>query len=194
MMNEIWRPIKGYEGLYEVSNLGRVKSLERVRPNMANGLYKERILKGQINRGGYHKVALLRNEGKSKLCSVHRLVAEAFISNPNNKPCIDHINTIKTDNSVENLRWVTWKENVNNPLTLAYKSEISRGGKNAMAKTIVSVDCYTGEVKFYGSSTESLCELGIKDTRYIRLCCMGKMKSYKGRQWFEKENYNKLKI
>lgn len=194
MENEIWKPIKGYEGLYEVSNLGRVKSLERVRPNMSKGLYKERILKNQISRGGYHKVALLRNEGKMKLYSVHRLVAEAFIPNPFNKPCIDHINTIKTDNSIENLRWATWKENINNPLTLAYKSELSKGGRNAMAKPIVSVDCYTGEVRYYGSSTEALPELGVKDPKYIRKCCTGEMETYRGRKWYNKEDYLKLRV
>lgn len=193
MENEIWRPIKGYEGLYEVSNSGRVKSLARIRPNGMNCLYKERILKGQINKCGYHKVALLRNEGKSKLCSVHRLVAEAFIPNPENKPCIDHINTVKTDNSVENLRWVTWKENINNPLTLAYKSKLSKGGRNAMSKPIVSIDCVTGEVRFYECSVDALPELGLKDPKYIRMCCAGKMALYKNRKWYNKEDYLKLK-
>ena len=88
MEEEVWKPIKDYEGLYEISNLGRVKSL---------------------NYGG---------TGKGKILKVHRLVAEAFIPNPGNKPCVDHINTIKNDNRVENLRWVTYKENSNNEKTL----------------------------------------------------------------------------
>ena len=194
MGNEIWKPVKGYEGLYEISNLGRVKSLSRIRPNGMNCLYKERILKKQINKGGYHKVALLKNEGKSKLCSVHRLVAEAFIPNPLNKPCVDHINMIKTDNFVSNLRWVTWKENINNPLTLIYKSKLSKGGKNAMAIPIVSVDCISGEIKYYDCSKDALPELKLKDAKYIRECCMGRRKSYKGRKWYNKEDYLKLKI
>ena len=107
---EIWKDIEGYEGLYKISNLGRVKSLNY------NNTGKERILKLGGNRGNYPQVELGKN-GERRTCLVHRLVAEAFIPNPDNKPCVDHINTIKTDNRVENLRWVTRKENANNPLT-----------------------------------------------------------------------------
>lgn len=194
MEQEIWKPIKGFEGLYEISNRGRVKSLSRIRPNGMNCLYKERILKNRLDKGGYYRAALLRNDGKTHLIPIHRLIAEAFIPNPDNKPCIDHINTIKTDNSIDNLRWVTWKENVNNPLTLEVKSLNFMGGKNPMAKPIVSVDANTGEVRFYDSATEALPELGVKDAKYIRFCCVGKMGSYKKRFWYEMNDYLKLKI
>ena len=110
MEEEIWKPIKDYEGLYEVSNLGRVKSLNY------RGTGKERILKNTERSNGYLAIGLIKN-GKTKMFRVHRLVAEAFIPNPENKPCVDHINTIKNDNRVENLRWVTCEENNNNPLT-----------------------------------------------------------------------------
>ena len=111
MEEEIWKPIKEFEGYYEVSNMGRVRSLNYKRTG------KEKILKNIEDYKGYLEVVLTKN-GKRKQFKVHRLVAEAFIPNPENKPCIDHINTVKSDNRVENLRWVTYKENSNNEKTL----------------------------------------------------------------------------
>ena len=111
MEEEIWKPIKDFEGYYEVSNMGRVRSLNYKRTG------KEKILKNIGDYKGYLEIVLTKN-GKQKQFKVHRLVAEAFIPNPENKPCIDHINTVKSDNRVENLRWVTYKENSNNEKTL----------------------------------------------------------------------------
>jgi len=105
-MEEIWKPVVGYEGLYEVSNFGAVRNVRR-----------KHNIKLRINSGGYYHVYLNR-DGIMKTVSVHRLVAMAFIPNPENKPCVDHINTNKQDNSVTNLRWVTHKENMNNPNTI----------------------------------------------------------------------------
>lgn len=120
-MEEIWRPIKNYEGLYEVSNLGRVKSLNYRRTG------KEEILKNTKNKNGYLVVCLFKNGNKKTFC-IHRLVAEAFIPNPDNLPCVDHINTIKTKNEVTNLRWVTYEENNNNELT----KEKHKGNTNSL--------------------------------------------------------------
>lgn len=121
---EIWKPIKGYEGLYEVSNLGRVRSLDReiIYKNGTKHIHKGKILKLQYDRYGYLYI-ILNNKCDTKKCTVHRLVAEAFIPNVDNKPCIDHINTIKDDNRVENLRWVTYKENMNNELSKKHMSD-----------------------------------------------------------------------
>lgn len=107
-MEEVWKDIKGYEGLYQVSNKGQIKSTERFGT-------KGGILKGSL-RGGYHRV-ILTKQNKSRHYSVHRLVAETFIPNAENKKTIDHIDTDRLNNSVDNLRWVTDKENVNNPRT-----------------------------------------------------------------------------
>lgn len=104
---EIWKDIEGYEGLYQVSNYGRIQSKK---------YGKEKVLYQYLTTKGYLLTALSKN---GKVCRklTHRLVAEAFIPNPQNKPFIDHINGNKTDNRVENLRWVTAQENTHNPIT-----------------------------------------------------------------------------
>jgi len=97
---EIWKPVKGYENLYEVSNLGRVKSIR-------NG---DKILKTYLSTYGYVKVNLYAAK-KSKIHFLHRVIALAFIENPEAKPIINHKNGIKHDNSLENIEWVTYSEN-----------------------------------------------------------------------------------
>ena len=121
---EIWKDIKDYEGIYQVSNLGNIKSLNN------NKTKKEKILK-LVKCNGYLRVNLYKNNSH-KNYAVHRLVAEAFIPNPNNKPFIDHINTIKDDNRAENLRWVTHKENMNNPLTREKQRGVLTGENHPM--------------------------------------------------------------
>lgn len=111
-MKEVWKPIEGYEGLYEVSNLGRVKNLERRIP-FGYGLrtIPERILKNNVNEFGYLYVRLYK-DAKGKKHKIHRLVAQTFIENPENKKCVNHIDGNKQNNSVENLEWVTHSENM----------------------------------------------------------------------------------
>ena len=116
-MKEKWKPVKGFKGLYEVSNLGNVKSLTRevYCPATKNHkaftyIKKGRILKPDKLKDGYCQVYLFKN-GKGVFRKVHRLVAEAFIPNPKKKPQVNHINGIKHDNRAENLEWVTVSEN-----------------------------------------------------------------------------------
>lgn len=107
-MEEIWKPIPGYENLYEVSNLGRVKSLQRKVPNRTNPV-PERIMKLRTTPNGYVKVSL--HNQKETFFAVHRLVAMTFLENPDNKTCVDHIDCDRTNNIVSNLRWATISEN-----------------------------------------------------------------------------------
>lgn len=116
-MEEIWKPVSGYEGFYEVSNLGRIKSLRRdvAIPNSKLGTvgyrtYPERIKPCVENRRGYYQVTLSK-ETKHRTLSVHRLVALAFIPNPDNKPYVNHIDGNKKNNCVSNLEWCTASEN-----------------------------------------------------------------------------------
>lgn len=116
-MEELWKEIKGYNGTYLVSDKGRVKRIY-------DKSKKERYMTILKNQKGYCRIRLTYNH-KSNLKSLHRLVAEAFIPNSENKPEIDHINGNREDNRVENLRWVTHSENMNNPLTKKKMKEYS---------------------------------------------------------------------
>jgi NUMOD4 motif/HNH endonuclease len=109
-MNEIWKPIKGYEGSYEVSNLGRVKSLARYRLGKSGGIVpvKEKILTLKVLETGYVNVHL--RTGKSSYPTVHRLVAETFIPNVDNKPTVNHKDSNKQNNTITNLEWATHQE------------------------------------------------------------------------------------
>ena len=113
-MNEIWKPVVGYEGLYEVSNFGNVRSLAREVCYRKNGKTIIRHVESRVlkpgNRHGYKGVGLCKN-GKQKCKQVHRLVAEAFIDNPNSKQEVNHIDENTSNNHVNNLEWVTHIEN-----------------------------------------------------------------------------------
>ncbi len=109
-MNEIWKDIKGYEGLYQISNLGRVKSF---RGSAKLGKPKEFILKPCLINSGYYVVTLYANNRKKHKFQVHRLVAETFIDNPQGFPCVNHKDEDKTNNCVSNLEWCTYQYNNN---------------------------------------------------------------------------------
>ena len=130
-MQEIWKSVKGYEGLYEVSNLGNVRSLAHTTEIVRNGTkmnmpHPSKILKPQKRQHGYLSVCLYGRGGNArgfKQVSVHRLVAEAFIPNPRNCEEVNHIDEDKQNNRADNLEWCTRKENIN------HGTAISRGAK-----------------------------------------------------------------
>lgn len=177
-VNEVWKDIPDYEGYYQVSNYGRIKRLDTWVCRTDNKLrhVKERILRQEPMRG-YYGVFLCK-ESIRKAFRVHRLVANAFIDNPDNKPCIDHVNGNPFDNNVLNLRWCTYKENANNPVTIArYKSR--KGNKNFAFKKFgiqhnQSIPVYQisleGEIlKLHGSISEA--ERNGHNKNLISQCC-----------------------
>ena len=156
---EEWRDIKGYEGLYQVSNSGKVKSLKD-----NYGRPRIKILKLKKRKDGYIQITLHKN-GERKTFRVHQLVAKAFIPNPDNLPEVNHKDKIRTNNRVDNLEWCTRKYN-NNYGARTEKFIESRGTK------VICVN--TG--KIYRSTREASRDTGV-DNSFICKCCKGKYKS-----------------
>lgn len=135
--DEIWKPIKDFENLYEVSNLGRVKSLPRIKiNNRGKQLTKEKIMKPHDFNNGYYKVPLTNKEHLKKYYLVHRLVAQSFIPNPNNLPQVNHKDGDKSNNCVNNLEWITKEDNIKH----AYKMGLNPSRKK-MIEYIDSLEC-----------------------------------------------------
>ena len=124
--NEEWRDIKDFEGLYQVSNYGRIKSLERFRKLYTKKIYVPEIIrKNGFDKNGYQIIPLNKNS-KKYMKKIHRIVAETFISNENDKPCVDHVNCVVSDNRITNLRWVTVKENTDHCIKLCHQFNINK--------------------------------------------------------------------
>lgn len=123
---EIWKSIKGYEGFYQVSNKGRIKSLKR--KTIDGRSLKEIIRKLGLGFTGYYHIDLWK-DNCAKTIKVHRLVAQAFIPNPDNKPQINHVNGIKSYNEVDNLEWCTARENVQHSFNKLGRIKIGQKGE-----------------------------------------------------------------
>lgn len=123
---EYWQDIQGYEGYYQISNYGNVKSLDRVIKEKTGKTQtiKGRVLKPRINRGGYYYVGLRKN-GSRATFAIHQLVAQTFLDNPDRKPTVNHINGIKTDNNVGNLEWATYSENLSHAYNSGLRTDVS---------------------------------------------------------------------
>jgi len=179
--NEIWKDIKGYEGLYQVSNMGRVKSLERTvtRKNGRKLPVKERILQPTKNFNGYLLVNLYDTSSKLKRISIHRLVCEAFHENPKNKPCVNHIDENKTNNTVCNLEWCTYEEN------LKHGTRPTRIAKANIKNKSKPVGQYTTDgklIKVWQSVSEVQRQLGFTK-QSISQAARGKQKTAYGYVW-----------
>ena len=159
----IVKSVPGYEGLYSVSDDGRVFSL-----------ITNRELKPKIDRYGYKAVTLFK-DGKSHYITVHRVVAKAFIPNPFSKRCVNHINEIKTDNRVENLEWVTIKENDNHGTRNIRMS-------NTKCKKPVIYTAPDGTVRYFKGVKDASRQTG-KSHSCIAAWCQGKFKSAESSNW-----------
>lgn len=134
-MKEIWKEIQGYVGLYQVSNLGRVKSKNR------NWKNNDKIIRQGKDRDGYLQIVLYKNK-IGKMFKVHRIVALAFILNPENKPQVNHINGIKDDNRVENLEWCTSKENMTHAWKINLSNSVHCQGEKCHLSKLTEDDIY----------------------------------------------------
>lgn len=162
---EIWKDIKGYEGLYQASNLGRVKSFH-------TNFNSKGYLKPRLSKDGYYSVTLYKN-GKSKQFKVHRLVAEAFVPNSDNLPQVNHKDENKLNNNVDNLEWCTAKYNIN------YGEGAKIRMKKIKSKLSKPVHCIDTD-EIYESAIEAERQTGIQ---HISEVCSGKRESAGGMWW-----------
>ena len=175
-MGEIWVDVKGYEGYYQVSNKGQVRSLDRIvtgshgKPVKVPGC----VLKGEISKG-YKRVNFIK-EGIAKHFQVHRLVALNFLPNPENHPVINHKDEDKLNNRLDNLEWCTYEYNNN------YGSCLAKRGASR-SRPVRSIDPETGEtVKEYSSFTEAAKDVGGSHGNISTCCKKRRWKAY-GYRW-----------
>lgn len=192
---EQWKDIEGYEGIYQISSLGRIKSLPRTfysgKNHHIKKTYPEKMMKPKRYETGYLYIDLCANS-QVKRFKIHRLVAKTFIPNPENKPCIDHINAVRDDNRMENLRWVDNFENMRNPYTRSAQARNKTGDKNPMMKycrPVLQIDPETGKtIAEFPSVKEAARQLGICSGNISR-CCNLKRKCCNGFIFRFKSNY-----
>lgn len=170
-MNEIWKDIEGYEGYYQVSNLGNVRSVDRVIISN-DGIVRVRKGKAKTlkDHNGYKRVKL-NKDGKEKLFLVHRLVAQTFIPNPSNLPCINHKDEVKSNNRIDNLEWCTHRYN-----RMYGTTEERRRPK--LAKKVYQYTLDGELVNVWPSLAE--CTKDTFDNGSVSKACNGKLKTYKG--------------
>ena len=170
---EVWKSVEGYEGLYEVSNTGKIKSIKRPRITKGGGItiVPERILKPKTNKFGYCTVALSKN-AKHKFYMVHRLVAFAFVPNPEGKPEINHKDGNKLNNSVQNLEWCTSQENKRH----AYENGLCGGEHITHRRQVNQYDKDYNFIATYASIEEASKQTGIGHSS-IWMCCNHRYKT-----------------
>ena len=172
-MKEIWKDIIGYEGLYQVSNLGRIKSLPR------NGTVKEqKILKQTLDTNGYLTIGLHKNN-KAKKINIHRIVAETFVANINNYNIINHKDGNKQNNRVDNLEWCTQKHNIKEAIRLGLQIPYNK-------KPVFQYDKNGNFIKKYNSVCEAERKTKIFQSN-ISKCCLKQRHSAGGFVWRYKE-------
>lgn len=186
MSEEVWKDITGYEGIYQVSNMGRVKSLSRIRygntPTTKARCYKEKLLSIHVDQVGYCQVQLWKNS-VGKMLGLHRLVAQAFIENPHNYPCINHKDEVKGNNVVSNLEWCDYTYNNN------YGTARKRSSEK-LSRAVICMDASGRVIKRFNSQKDAVAFLGVSSNAHISSCCHGKEKTAYGYKWAF-ESYDK---
>lgn len=197
MEGEIWKNIPNYEGLYQASNLGRIKSLERLVNYKIDGFYRKvscRILSQSNIRGWLH--CSISANGGNRSIHVARLIALSFIPNPENKPTVNHKNRIKNDNRIENLEWATAKEQTKNIFDVGGRKTQSGENHwksmrvyqyNVNGELVSEHETATSAAKKFNSKASTICD-----------CCNGRWKSAHGYIWsyklLDKKYFDSLKI
>jgi len=193
MMEEVWKDIEGYEGIYQVSNLGRVRSLDRLVPaacalskgkQVVNYLRKGKILTDHWAgpKGAEYKYVGLSKDDKPKYCRVHRLVACAFIPNPDNLPEVNHIDEDKSNNRADNLEWVTRRENEH------HGTKIERAARTRNRRPVEALNEKGEVVASYDRIADAAKSLGLDISTIWQVC--NKIRNCKtagGYRWRYKE-------
>ena len=174
-MEEVWKPVKGFEGLYEISSYGRVKSLVVWCGNATIDQYKKReyILKPILGTNGYYYVNLCKDK-KRYIRRPHRLVAEAFLDNPNNYYAVNHIDGNKINNRAQNLEWCSLKQNNQH----AFRT----GLMDRLKKPVEKIDKNGNVICSYDSESDAA-RIEQIDVRNISACITGKRKTAGGFYW-----------
>ena len=176
-MKEIWKDVKGFENVYQISNLGRLKRLETIIKSKYMGKYNRNVHKYEkiinVNKNERYYKYTLKYKNKKRVATIHRLVAEAFIPNPNNLPQVNHIDGNKHNNCIDNLEWCTQSENIKHAqITL-----------NKIVKNVLQIDPETNKIiNKYKSTVEAMQKTNIDRTN-ISKCCNGKAHKAGGYIW-----------
>jgi hypothetical protein len=175
-MQEIWKDIKGYEGLYQISNLGRIKSLDK--KDSIGRKIKGKLMRNIVRKDGYFGI-ILSKDGKAKDFLIHRLVAQAFVLNKDNYKEVNHKDECKQNNNATNLEWCNRKYNVNygNANKERRKTLLNRNGKK-----IKQYDKNRGLIEYYESLGDANRKTGI-NISHISQCCNKKRKTAGGYIW-----------
>jgi hypothetical protein len=177
--NEIWKDVVGYEGIYQISNKQRIKriALSKIIDNI-NVDFQERIVKTRLNYKGYDVLNLCKNKERIST-SLHRIIAKAFIPNPENKHQVNHINGIRKDNRIENLEWTTVSENVLHSYRKLGKKSNTLGKLNRCGKKVAYYDLLGNLKGTFLSTMDAERNLKVKNTN-ISAVCLGKKNKTNG--------------
>lgn len=183
-MEEIWKDIPDYEGIYQVSNYGNVKTLKRtVKSSVGYRVIRERLLRPHLCAG--YKTVALRKNNQARTTLIHILVAKCFIANPDNKRTVNHKDGIKTNSHVDNLEWATHSENNAHAYRTGLKMPVGLGKKGKECKNSILIYQYTLDNKFIGEyygCHEASRITGIEKAN-IWACCVGRRNHAGGYIW-----------